>query len=90
MSENPQLAGGVGPDGPGYDLVPVAGDDNTDLTVPARSIRCSPGGAAGTLRFTAHTGEVRNTSIALGETLPVVALRIHATGTTATGLEIYI
>lgn len=74
----------------GLDLVPVTPDDNTDLAIAARSIRCKPNGAAGTLRFVATNGSLRNTYIDVGETLLVGAKRIHSTGTTATGLEIYI
>lgn len=74
----------------GFDLVPVTPNDSTDLAIAARSIRCKPNGAAGTLRFVALNGELRNTYIDVGETLLVGAKRIHLTGTTATGLEIYV
>lgn len=75
----------------GFDLVPVTPSDSADLSVAARAIRCKPStGTAGTLRFTALNGEVRNTEIDVGETLVVGAKRIHSTGTAATGLEIYI
>ena len=85
----------VGPDTPlpvtadtGRDLVPVVPSNDDDLDAPALAIRCKPiSGAAGTLRFTADSGEVRNTEIDKGELLPVRAVKIHATGTTATGLE---
>lgn len=69
------------------DLVPITPDDDNDLARPARAIRCKGNGAAGTLRITTHAGEVRNTYIDAGETLDVVAKRVHATGTSATGLE---
>lgn len=73
---------------PGIDLVPVVPSDTVDLTQAARMIRCKPAtGAAGTVRLTTANGQIRNTSIALGETLAVSATRVHATGTTATGLE---
>lgn len=72
---------------PGIDLVPVVPSDTVDLPIPARMIRCRPTGAAGTIRITTVAGQVRNTAIALGETLAVSAVRVHASGTTATGLE---
>lgn len=90
MAANPNINGNIGLMGQGTDLVPITPSDSTDLALVARAIRCSPAGAAGTLRFTAYNGQVRNTSIALGETLQVIAIRVHAAGTTATGLEAYI
>lgn len=75
----------------GLDLVPVTPDDDNDLAVAARAIRCLPdSGTAGTVAFLALNGESRSTEIAVGETLLVGAKRILASGTTATGLEIYI
>jgi hypothetical protein len=76
-----------GGDGPGVDLVPITPSDSVDLAEQARALRCSPGGAAGTVRFVTSRGNTRNTSIALGELLPVQCVRVHSTGTTATGLE---
>lgn len=72
---------------PGRDLVPITPSDSADLPKAARALRCSPGGAAGTVRFVGPGGTTRNTSIALGELLPVQVVRVHSTGTTATGLE---
>lgn len=66
------------------DIVPVTPSDSVDLSLPARAIRASGGG---TLRITAGSGVIRNTNIVAGEILPVFAYRIHATGTTATGIE---
>lgn len=85
---NTAIEAGLSATGFAVDLVPITPSDSADLAVPARAIRCLPtSGAAGTLRFTAWTGEVRNTEIAAGETLIIYAVRVHATGTTATGLE---
>jgi hypothetical protein len=67
------------------DIVPITPSDTVDLPTAARAIRCRSGG--GTLRITTLSGQVRNTSIDVGEMLLVAALRVHATGTTATGLE---
>ena len=72
----------------GIDLVPVTPSDGADLAQNGRAIRCS--GAGGTLRFVSYDGNLRDTSIAAGETLNVAVRRIHATGTTATGIEVYI
>lgn len=72
------------------DLVPITPNNDADLPTPARAIRCRGDGTAGTVRITTLTGQVRNTYIAAGETLLVVAFRVHATGTSATGLEAYI
>ena len=77
-------------DGIGLDLVPVTPSDTVDLASPGRAIRCRPDGAAGTLRFRAYDGTLRNTYIDAGETLLVAVTRIHSAGTTATNLEVYI
>jgi len=66
------------------DIVPVTPNDTVDLAQPARAIRAQ---GAGTLRITSGVGIVRDTNIAANQTLDVVALRVHATGTTATGIE---
>lgn len=66
------------------DIVPITPNDSTDLVTNARSIRAA---GAGTLRITTISGNVRNTNIAANEVLLVGASRIHATGTTATGIE---
>lgn len=90
MAANPGNDGNVTRDAPGIDLVPITPSDSTDLDTDARAIRCKPDGAAGTLRITTLAGQVRNTSIEVGEVLPVSVRRVHATGTTATGLEAFI
>ncbi|MFN3833395.1 MAG: hypothetical protein ACK4SQ_14310 [Allorhizobium sp.] len=77
-------------DSVGLDLVPVTPSDTVDLASAGRAIRCRPDGAAGTLRFRAYDGTVRNTYISAGETILVACTRIHATGTTATNLEVYV
>lgn len=71
----------------GTDLVPIVPDDDADLAVTARHIRCRPDGQAGTLRFVTLDGNLRNTFIAVGEVIPCGAVRVHETGTTADGLE---
>lgn len=88
MAENSTLKAGLPAGMQATDLVPIAPSDANDLAVPARAIRCKPSsGTAGTLRFTAHNGQVRNTEIAVGEVLLVFATKVHSTGTTADGLE---
>lgn len=72
----------------GTDIVPITPSDSVDLVTEARVIRCKPNtGTAGTLRITTRQGEVRNTEIAVGDELQIYVTRVHATGTTATGLE---
>lgn len=66
------------------DVMPVTPSDTVDLPFIARAIRAKVGGD---LRITSGAGIVRDTFIGEGELLPVTAIRIHATGTTATGLE---
>lgn len=77
-------------EGTGGDLIPVTPNDSVDLATAGRAIRCRPDGTAGTLRFRNAAGVQRDTAIAVGEMLLVGVSRIHATGTTATGLEIII
>lgn len=66
------------------DLIPITTSDTVDLERAARAIRV---GTGGTLRITTLRGEVRNTNVIDGEVLLVGVTRVHATGTTATGLE---
>ena len=81
------LLSGFDSDSVGVDLVPITPNDDADLAVTARAIRCKPNGAAGTLRITTVSGAVRNTYINAGEVLAVAVARVHSTGTAATGLE---
>lgn len=69
----------------GLDLVPITPNDSVDLPTAARAIRCT--GTGGTLRMVTIKGSLRNTVIAANEVLIVGAVRVHATGTAATGLE---
>ena len=68
----------------GRDLVPVTPNDGVDLPNAARALRIA---GAGTLRFVSLNGVLRNTSVAAGEETIFGAIRVHATGTTATGIE---
>lgn len=76
--------------GSGTDLVPVTPNDSADLSIAGRAIRCRPDGVAGTLRFRVNDGTVRDTYIGAGDTIIVGVIRVHASGTTATKLEIYV
>lgn len=76
--------------GAGSDLIPVTPSDTVDLPAAGRAIRCRPDGVGGTLRINVNDGPTRNTYIAAGETLLVAVSRVFATGTTATGLEVYV
>lgn len=66
------------------DLVPVTPSDTVDLAISARALRIQTGG---TLRITTAAGNVRNTNVVNGDELRVQVVRVHATGTTATGIE---
>lgn len=79
-----RIGGGVDQTFVGVDIVPVTPNDSVDLPSHARAIRATVGG---TLRITTYKGVVRNTNIVAGEILPVYARRVHAGGTTATGIE---
>lgn len=72
------------PSSPSTDQVEVTPNDAVDLTYPARAIYI---GSGGSLRITNPKGNVRNfTGLVAGVIYPFAATRIHATGTTATGI----
>lgn len=88
MAANPALGSAATMTMVGNDIRAITPDDDEDLPVAARAIRCKPAsGAAGTLRVTTLSGAVRDTEIGQGEVLVVGAKRVHAAGTTASGLE---
>lgn len=66
------------------DIVPITPSDTVDLDVVPRELRAS---GSGTLRVTTFAGAVRNTRIVADVPLPLAVRRVHATGTTATGIE---
>lgn len=70
-----------------FDIVPISPNDNEDLPTNARAIRCKPSGEAGKIRITTRSGETRDTEISVGEVLSVYVVRVHNSGTDATGLE---
>lgn len=79
-----RVSGGLDQTFVAVDIVPVTPSDTVDLPDHARAIRAETGG---TLRITTFKGNVRDTHIAHGELLLVYASRIHATGTSANGIE---
>ena len=72
-----------GLDSPARNAAPVTPDDSSDLPVAARSLYV---GAPGDVRVTTVGGDtVTFTGVPAG-ILPVRAARVHATGTTASGI----
>lgn len=79
-----RVSGGLEQTFVAVDVLPVTPSDSADLPAHARAIRAQAGGS---IRITTYNDNVRNTFITDGELLPVYAKRIHATGTTAAGIE---
>jgi len=74
----------AGADAPAIDGAAVTPNDAADLALPARALWI---GAGGTLRITTLKGTVLNfTAVPSGFVMPVAAVRVHATGTTCTGI----
>ena len=73
-----------GLDSPASDVFPITPNDSTDLAVATRAIRAS---GAGNVVLVTVAGNERTCAFAAGETRPIRATRVKATGTTATGLE---
>lgn len=84
LGSGQRVSGGLDQTFVAVDVIPVTPSNTVDLPTHARALRARVGGD---LRIETYNGEVRNTFIADGELLPVYAKRIHATGTTATGIE---
>ncbi|MEO0682352.1 MAG: hypothetical protein AAF192_18275 [Pseudomonadota bacterium] len=71
--------------GPATDIVPVVADDATDLPHAALALFVETGGA---VTFdTVSSDAPRTVTVADQTLLPVGVRRVHATGTTATGLH---
>lgn len=62
-----------------YDVTP---SDSTDLATPCRALMINVGG---TIRLTRQDGTVVNLTVPSG-LFPGYVVRVHATGTTATGI----
>lgn len=73
-----------GLESPALEAAEVTPSDSSDLASDSRSLYV---GGAGTLRVTMTGGQVVNlTGISAGLVLPLRVRRVHATGTTATGI----
>lgn len=69
--------------GPATDIAPVVPNDNTDLVETAVALYIETGGI---IRFTTVRGIVREVTVPDSCLLPVGAQRVHATGSTASGI----
>ena len=72
-----------GLESPGYDAASVVPSDSTDLTITSRAIYV---GTSGDLRVTTASGSVVTFSNVPEGILPMRVSRVHASGTTATGI----
>ncbi|WP_170760844.1 spike base protein, RCAP_Rcc01079 family [Ruegeria lacuscaerulensis] len=70
--------------GPARDILPVTPSDTTDLSQVAISLYVETGG---TLVVTTVPGRKRFVEVDDFSILPVGATRVHASGTTATGIH---
>lgn len=71
---------------PGRDIIPVTPDDATDLAKVAVAIYVETGG---NVTFVTPAGNQRTVTVADLSILPVGAVRVLATGTTATGIHAF-
>lgn len=72
-----------GLESPGYSAAEVAPSDAADLTTTSRALYV---GFAGDLRITMASGDTVTFANLAPGLLPVRAARVHATGTTASGI----
>lgn len=70
--------------GPATDIVPVTPSDTTDLADIAPAIYVETGGA---VTITTVAGATRQVNVANFSVLAVGVRRVHATGTTASGIH---
>ena len=70
--------------GPAHDALPVTPDDSTDLPHVAVGLYVETGG---TIVIDTVKGEARTMVVADFSILPLGVRRVHATGTTATGIH---
>ncbi|WP_424943473.1 spike base protein, RCAP_Rcc01079 family [Aliiroseovarius crassostreae] len=71
---------------PSRDIVPVTPDDATDLAKVAVALYVETGG---NLTFVTPAGHQRTVAVADFSILPAGAVRVLATGTTATGIHAF-
>lgn len=81
MSEPNYVQTATGPADYGFEITP---SDGADLTRATRSVRATGGGV---IKWHNLFGAEQHTTVSDGESAPIKARRILATGTTATGLE---
>jgi hypothetical protein len=73
--------------GPALDILPVTPSDAADLSEVAVALYIETGGS---VTFTTPRGTVRTVDLPDMSILPVGAVRVHATGTTATGIHAFV
>ncbi|WP_170429797.1 spike base protein, RCAP_Rcc01079 family [Ruegeria arenilitoris] len=84
MTTNPFLDRASSLSGPARDIVPVVASDSADLTDVAIGLYVETGGS---VVLTTVQGETRTVIVTDFSILPVGTARVHATGTTATGIH---
>jgi len=70
--------------GPARDMLPITPSDVADLETLCIGLYAE---GAGSITFTSERGGVRTINVPEFSIIPVAASRVHATGTTATGLH---
>ncbi|MCG7522708.1 hypothetical protein [Ruegeria sp. Ofav3-42] len=84
MTTNPFTNRASSLSGPARDIVPVVTSDTADLADVAIGLYVETGGS---VVLTTVGGETRTVQVASFSILPVGATRVHATGTTASGIH---
>jgi hypothetical protein len=72
--------------GPAVDIVPVTPADNVDLTNVGIALYVESGGV---IIFDTPAGSTRSVRVADFSILPVGVARVHASGTTASGIHVF-
>ncbi len=70
--------------GPATDIQPVTPNDGVNLPFFALALYIE---VAGAVSFVSIAGQTRTVNVAANSILPVGAMRVRATGTTATGIH---
>lgn len=73
----------AGLEAPASDLFDIVPDDGADLALATRAVNVA---VSGTVRVTTVSGTTATVYIAAGVAFPVRAARVHASGTSATGI----
>lgn len=84
MTNNPFSNRASSLSGPARDIVPVVTSDSSDLAEVAIGLYVEAGGA---VVLTTVQGETRTVQVPDFSILPVGTTRVHATGTTASGIH---